>query len=94
MREGPDLVPLRQIVKARLADLSIHFPRAAHDCRISINLEMPWEGSIEELERFGIKDRRSPDRSKDRLSYTQGPYQIDLTQVTQEAAGGGMVSWL
>ncbi|TLS30973.1 hypothetical protein PpBr36_02818 [Pyricularia pennisetigena] len=90
VREGPELVPLRQIVKARLADLSIHFPRAAHDCRISINLEMPWEGTIEELERFGIRDRRSPDRNKDRLSYTQGPYQIDLTQVTQEAAGGGM----
>ncbi|KAI4258583.1 MAG: hypothetical protein L6R42_005002 [Xanthoria sp. 1 TBL-2021] len=27
------------------------------------------------------KDRRKPDRNKDRVSYKHGPYQIDLTQV-------------
>lgn len=29
---------------------------------------------------------RIPDRNKDRLSYTQSHYQVDLTQVTQNAS--------
>ncbi|KAJ4163598.1 hypothetical protein LMH87_005318 [Akanthomyces muscarius] len=59
------------------------------DCRISINLEMNWEGPVDELEQhaaapvYGITDRR-----KDRLSYKQGNYQVDLTQVTMPGGQG------
>lgn len=77
---------LGKIIKARVADLDIHFPELPMDCRISINLEMDWDGSLEELE--GIPNPGdNPDRNKDRLSYTQGPYQIDLTQVIQSGPG-------
>jgi hypothetical protein len=79
---------LNKIIKARVADIDIHMPMAPMDCRISINLEANWDGSVEELEQLAAsKGERQPDRSKDRLSYTQGGYQIDLTQVTQAVNG-------
>jgi hypothetical protein len=78
---------LAKIVKARVADINIHFPEYALDCRISINLEMDWNGSVAELERMATATRTSPNRNKDRLSYKHGPYQIDLTQVTQVSQG-------
>ncbi|KAI1372366.1 mRNA triphosphatase CET1 [Hypoxylon crocopeplum] len=75
---------LAKIVKARIADLNIHFPHLPLDCRISINLEWDWDGPVEEIERSQIPNKeRPPDRIKDRLSYKHGFYQIDLTQVTQ-----------
>ncbi|KAH7324362.1 CYTH-like domain-containing protein [Stachybotrys elegans] len=77
---------LGKIIKARVADLDIHMPACPMDCRISINLEMDWDGPVEELEQHGIshqREERFPDRHKDRLSYTHGHYRIDLTQVTQ-----------
>lgn len=79
---------LHKIVKARVADMDLHMPSSPMDCRLSINLEMKWDGSAEELERLGgaMADRQ-PERSKDRLSYTQGHYQVDLTQVTQSVFG-------
>lgn len=73
---------LGTIIKARVADLDIYNPQSPMDCRISINLEMPYEGDLEELKSIAT-DSRIPDRNKDRLSYTQSHYQIDLTQVTQ-----------
>jgi hypothetical protein len=80
---------LAKIVKARVADLERYMPNCALDCRISVNLEMSWEGPVQELEALGPPTGKgsSPDRKKDRISYTQGPYQIDLTQVTQTFAG-------
>ncbi|KAH7179785.1 CYTH-like domain-containing protein [Fusarium flagelliforme] len=78
---------LGKIIKARIADLDIHFPLMPMDCRISINLEMDWDGPLEELEHIQ-NPGDNPDRNKDRLSYTQGPYQIDLTQVTHAGQGG------
>jgi hypothetical protein len=76
---------LGMIVKARIADLDIHLPSCPMDCRISVNLEMDWEGPVQELEQIAASQtERQPDRNKDRLSYTQGHYQIDLTQVTQQ----------
>ncbi len=80
---------LAKIVKARIADLSLYFPHLPLDCRISVNLEMDWDGSVEELERMaGSNDRPPPPaRTKDRLSYKHGCYQIDLTQVTQSVTG-------
>ncbi|KAL2174817.1 CYTH-like domain-containing protein [Thermothelomyces heterothallicus CBS 202.75] len=80
-----------KIVKARIADMSLHFPDLPLDCRISINLEMDWDGTVEELERMASSTGRppTPARMKDRLSYKHGCYQIDLTQVTQNVNGVG-----
>jgi polynucleotide 5'-triphosphatase len=73
---------LAKIIKARIGDLDIYNPQAPLDCRISVNLEMRFDGDIEAL----VLSPDAPDRNKDRMSYTQGPYQIDLTQVTQSIA--------
>lgn len=75
---------LAKIVKVRIADLSMHMPSCPLDCRISINLEMDWNGSMEELEHLSAQSTRAPQpsRNKDRLSYNHSHYQIDLTQVT------------
>lgn len=82
---------LNKIIKARVADIDLHMPMAPMDCRISINLEMNWDGSLEELEQLSAnKSDRQPDRNKDRLSYKQGHYQIDLTQVTHAVNGPGV----
>jgi hypothetical protein len=70
------------IIKFRVDDLDIYNPQAQLDCRISINLEMRYDGDLGELKALA-SDQQSPDRNKDRLSYTQSCYQIDLTQVTQ-----------
>jgi hypothetical protein len=81
---------LGKIIKARVADIDLHLPACPMDCRLSINLEMNWEGSVEELEQLSVhqQERRS-DRNKDRLSYRHGHYQVDLTQVTQGTATPG-----
>lgn len=82
---------LNKIIKARVADIDLHMPMCPMDCRISINLEANWDGSVEELEQMGAnKANQQPDRSKDRLSYTQGSYQVDLTQVTHPVNGPGV----
>lgn len=79
--------PKAKIIKARIVDLDIYSPTTPLDCRISINFEMRFDGDI-----AGLGDRSGPDRNKDRLSYTQSMYQIDLTQVTQQAtASNGAV---
>lgn len=83
--------PLAQIVKARVGDMSLHFPDSPLDCRISINLEMAWDGPVQEIERLAlptsVNTEKAPDRNKDRLSYSQSHYQVDLTQVTQSVPG-------
>ncbi|KAJ2905896.1 hypothetical protein MKZ38_003904 [Zalerion maritima] len=84
---------LGAIVKARVGDLHIHFPNWHLDCRLSVNLEMPWHGPIPDeilappqgLNDHGRKSMSTGDRSvreKNRLSYRQGVLQVDLTQVT------------
>jgi hypothetical protein len=73
---------LAKIIKARITDLDIYNPQSKLDCRISINFEMKYDGDIEDIIAAGVGER-IPDRNKDRLSYTQSHYQIDLTQVTQ-----------
>ncbi|ORY70358.1 CYTH-like domain-containing protein [Pseudomassariella vexata] len=78
---------IAKIVKARVADIHLHLPRMPLDCRISVNLEWDWDGPVEEIEQSQMANReRLPDRNKDRLSYTHGFYQVDLTQVTQNVA--------
>lgn len=82
---------LDKIIKARVADIDLHMPSCPMDCRLSINLEMPWDGPVEELERLAVNPTdRQPDRNKDRLSYSQGHYQVDLTQVTVTSQGPGV----
>lgn len=82
---------LGKIIKARVADIDIHFPACPMDCRISVNLEMDWDGPSEELDQLAASQRdRQPNRNKDRLSYTHGHYQVDLTQVTQQMNGPGV----
>jgi hypothetical protein len=83
---------LAAIIKARIADLHIYFPRHPMDCRISVNLEMPWEGNLQELERKSAGKEQQPDRGKDRLSYTQTVYQVDLTQVKTMVPGPNVSS--
>ncbi|CZT44430.1 related to mRNA-capping enzyme subunit beta [Rhynchosporium secalis] len=78
--------PLAKIIKARIIDLDIYSPLTPLDCRISINFEMRFDGDVSELgEKSGV------DRNKDRLSYTQSMYQIDLTQVSQQTTVNGVV---
>ncbi|KAI1272332.1 CYTH-like domain-containing protein [Xylaria sp. FL0933] len=79
---------LAKIIKARVADLHIHMAHLPLDCRISVNIEWDWDGPAQEIEQNQIPNKeRQPDRNKDRLSYTHGFYQIDLTQVTRENPG-------
>jgi hypothetical protein len=72
---------LAKIIKARVADLDIFNPQSWLDCRISVNLEMRYDGDVESLI-SSTESSRMPNRNKDRLSYTHSHYQIDLTQVT------------
>ena len=72
---------LAKIIKTRVKDLDIFIPNSPLDCRISVNLEMKYDGDTEALAR-GTDRQNQPDRNKDRLSYKQSHYQIDLTQVT------------
>lgn len=83
---------LGKIVKARVADIDLHLPTCQMDCRLSVNLEMDWDGPVDELEQMAASRavERQPDRIKDRLSYTHGHYQVDLTQVTQQPNGLGV----
>lgn len=84
-----------RIVKIKVADCHIMFPQCDLDCRITVNIEASYDGPVEQLEQIphdGAAARGSkPDRHKDRLSYTQGNYKVDLTQVTQPEAAGGQV---
>ncbi|KAI9846119.1 MAG: mRNA-capping enzyme subunit beta [Thelocarpon superellum] len=81
---------LAKIIKVRLADLHVHSPRTAFDWRISVNLEMPYEGEMEGLVEVSENGKR-PERNKDRMSYRHLAYQIDLTQVTMHSDGASRV---
>lgn len=81
---------LARIIKTRVQDLDIYIPNSPLDCRISVNLEMKYDGDTEALVR-GSERQNQPDRNKDRLSYTQSHYQIDLTQVTSATVSVVMI---
>lgn len=67
-----------KIVKTRINDIHIYCPANLFDIRISVSLEIKWDGPIEDFaEMRGENDRRD----KNRLSYTHQAAQIDLTQV-------------
>lgn len=73
---------LAKIVKVRIADLDVYSPRTAFDWRVSINLEMNFDGDMNELVEPQGRNGRRAERNKDRMSYRHLAYQIDLTQVT------------
>lgn len=73
----------KKIVKARIADLNVYSPKTAFDWRVSVNMEMPYEGEMEGLYPLGGGvGSGEGDRNKDRVSYKSLVYQVDLTQVT------------
>ena len=72
---------LAKIIKVRVADIDIYSPRTAFDWRVSVNLEMNFDGDMKDLVEVQEGHKR-PDRNKDRVSYKHLAYQIDLTQVT------------
>ena len=73
---------IAKIIKARVADIDIYSPRTAFDWRISVNVEMNFDGDMRGLVETDRKDGKKADRNKDRMSYKHLAYQIDLTQVT------------
>lgn len=80
---------LAKIVKVRIADLDIYSPRTAFDWRVSINLEMNFDGDMNELVEPQGRNGRRAERNKDRMSYRHLAYQIDLTQVTTAEVSKG-----
>ncbi|PGH10300.1 hypothetical protein GX51_00057 [Blastomyces parvus] len=87
---------LARIIKCRIADLDVYSPRTCLDWRISVNLEMNYEGDIGQLSLPdepsslsgpGAGAPRGGARSKDRMSYRHLAYQIDLTQVATSEDG-------
>ncbi|KAI9702372.1 MAG: mRNA-capping enzyme subunit beta [Candelina mexicana] len=72
---------IAKIIKVRIADLEIYSPLTAFDWRVSVSLEMKYEGPVG----AACSD---PDRNKDRMSYHHLAYDIDLTQVTTVSTSG------
>ncbi|KAJ2389597.1 mRNA-capping enzyme subunit beta [Coemansia sp. RSA 2611] len=66
---------LQVITKSKIADLNIYSPRTKLDIRITINEERPLE--IPDTE----ANKPILERHKDRLSYRQDIWSVDLTQV-------------
>lgn len=79
---------IAKIIKVKVDDLHIHMPKALLDCRITVNVEVDYNGPLDGLD-DGVSQPDRTDRHKDRLSYRQGLYQVDLTQVSQPEAGPG-----
>ena len=86
---------LAKIIKCRLADMDVISPHTKFDWRISVNLEIEWQGDVSELRNNahlsanGTKGNTGllKSREKDRMTYQHcGVYQVDLTQVTPAEA--------
>lgn len=83
-----DGYPIELIEKTRLLDISLHFPNAPFDVRISINtedqkhLELFTQSSVQNTSTLG-------ERKKDRIRYTQKSHgmRVDLTQVSSNENG-------
>ena len=84
-----------KIVKVRVADIDIFSPLTAFDWRVSVNLEMNFEGDMKDLvEPTAAIEGKRPDRNKDRVSYKHLAYTIDLTQVTSADVSFPCVSFV
>lgn len=93
-RELKTKAVIAKIIKARIADLHVFSPLTAFDWRVSVSLEMDWNGDLERLlGAEGVKGQVSGhDRTKDRVSYTQKAFQVDLTKVTSSQMEKGRKS--
>ncbi|KAJ5675537.1 hypothetical protein N7462_008434 [Penicillium macrosclerotiorum] len=72
---------IAKIVKCRVADMDVCSPRTVVDWRVSVNLEMEYDGDISHLSPVDTSKGGRGERNKDRMSYRHLAYQIDLTQV-------------
>jgi hypothetical protein len=75
-----------KIIKFRIQDLEIHYPRDAFDVRVSVSFEVNYPGPVELLVP-ATKEGVPSSRVKDRLSYLHQGISIDLTQVTSANEG-------
>lgn len=91
-RDKKDGTIIGTILKAKVADLHLHFPKSPVDCRITVNLEMPWSGSLQELQERSAGSGDVRDRKKNRMSYKNGIFQVDLTQVMSSGGSGPMTA--
>lgn len=82
-----------KIIKVRLKDFHIYSPRTPFDWRISISLEINWDGDVERLSTQEEEAKLA--RYKDRMSYKHLFSQIDLTQVSRApgSAPNDILSW-
>jgi hypothetical protein len=71
-----------RIIKIRIADIDVYNPQHHFDWRLSVNLEVDFQGDGRDLVELMEGGRKAPARNKDRLTYQHLAYQIDLTQVT------------
>ncbi|KAI5287129.1 mRNA-capping enzyme subunit beta [Ascosphaera acerosa] len=76
---------LAKIVKSRVADLDVYSPNTALDWRLSVNIEMSYDGEVDGLP---PASEGGGDRIKDRVSYMHMFSQIDLTQVEDPTIPG------
>lgn len=73
---------IAKIIKARIADIEVYSPRTSFDWRVSVSVEMDYQGDMKQLVEPDRRDGKRADRNKDRMSYKHQGYQVDLTQVT------------
>ncbi|KAJ5812027.1 hypothetical protein N7474_008328 [Penicillium riverlandense] len=74
---------LAKIIKCRVADFDVYSPSTHVDWRVSVNLEMEYEGDIHNLTVADAAKGGRGERNKDRMSYRHLAYQVDLTQVAR-----------
>ncbi|KAJ5610579.1 hypothetical protein N7510_007298 [Penicillium lagena] len=74
---------LAKIIKCRVADFDVYSPSTHVDWRVSVNLEMEYEGDIHSLTVADAAKGGRGERNKDRMSYRHLAYQVDLTQVAR-----------
>ncbi|KAJ5300924.1 uncharacterized protein N7443_005926 [Penicillium atrosanguineum] len=74
---------IAKIIKCRVADIDVYSPRTTVDWRVSVNLEMEYEGDHTQLPMVDASKGGRGERNKDRMSYRHLAYQIDLTQVAR-----------
>ncbi|KAI4097582.1 MAG: hypothetical protein LQ344_000315 [Seirophora lacunosa] len=80
-----------KIIKVRISDIEIYSPQTPFDWRVSISLEVNYDGDLKELaEPTEGRGGTRPDRNKDRVSYKHSHYQIDLTQVKSAEGSSGV----
>lgn len=74
-----------RIVKVNVANLQIYSPNDPYDLRISINVEVnldrPGMNPDDLVVASSTEKDATPERRKDRVSYSHLAYQIDLTRV-------------